>query len=66
MEVLDYGALVDRARKHVMTSSEKRLQRVSLVMGLRGEGSTLTREIVGEVLDTVEGYGDEEHSASRE
>lgn len=55
----NYDTLVARARTHVMTSSERRQQRVSLVMGLRGNESTLTREKVEEVLDTVEGCADE-------
>ncbi len=48
-------ALVDRARNHKMTPAEKRSQRVSLIMGLSGAQSALTRERVEEVLSDVEG-----------
>jgi hypothetical protein len=48
--------LVARARAHKMTPSEKRTQRVSLIMGLRAKRSTLTREKVEEILDDVEGH----------
>jgi hypothetical protein len=48
--------LVERARQHRMTPTERRAQRVSLIMGLRGHGSSLTREKVEEVLDDVEGH----------
>jgi hypothetical protein len=39
-----------------MSPSERREQRVSLIMGLRGHSSALTREKVEEVLDDVEGH----------
>ena len=48
--------LVERARHHRMTPAERREQRVSLIMGLRGHSSTLTREKVEELLDDVEGH----------
>lgn len=47
--------LVERARHHKMTPNERRQQRVSMIMGLRGRSSTLTMEKVEEVLDEVEG-----------
>jgi hypothetical protein len=47
--------LVARAKRHKMTPSERRTQRVSLIMGLRAERSSLTREKVEEILDEVEG-----------
>jgi len=48
--------LVERARQYRMSPTERRAQRVSLIMGLRGHRSTLTREKVEEVLDDVEGH----------
>lgn len=48
--------LVARARDHKMTASERRTQRVSLIMGLRGHSSTLTRDKVEELLEENEGH----------
>ena len=48
-------ALVKRVRNHKMTPSERRQQRVSLVMGLRGHTSTLTKEKVETLLEEFEG-----------
>lgn len=48
--------LFNLARSHRMTPAERRAQRVSMIMGLRGSTSTLTYEKVGEVLDEVEGH----------
>lgn len=50
------GELVERARKHKMSPNERHIQRVSLVMGMRGRTSTLTREKVETILDEVEGH----------
>ncbi len=47
--------LIARARDHRMTPSERRDQRVSLVMGMRGKSSSLTREKVTTILSDVEG-----------
>jgi hypothetical protein len=47
--------LVDRARDHRMTPAERRAQRASLIMGLRGRHSTLTRDKVDELLEEIEG-----------
>lgn len=47
------------ARTHKMTPQERRAQRVSMIMGLRGGDSTLTHEKVEEVLDEVEGREDD-------
>jgi len=47
--------LVARARAHKMSPLEKRAQRVSMVMGLRGHNSTLTKEKVATLLDEIEG-----------
>lgn len=49
------SALVERARNHKMSPTERRAQRVSLVMGLRGHASTLTREKVETLLEEFEG-----------
>jgi poly-beta-hydroxyalkanoate depolymerase len=38
-----------------MTPEERRAQRISLVMGMRGHNSTLTREKVSTILEEVEG-----------
>jgi hypothetical protein len=51
--------LVDRVRDHKMSPKERRAQRVSLVMGLRGDSSTLTHAKVEEILDEVEGHPEE-------
>lgn len=47
--------LVERARKHKMSPTERRAQRVSLVMGLRGHKSTLTKEKVETLFEEFEG-----------
>jgi hypothetical protein len=47
--------MIERARAHKMTPEQKRRQRVSLVMGMRGDSSTLTREKVTTILEEVEG-----------
>ena len=47
--------LIARARAHKMTPEERRAQRISLVMGMRGHNSTLTREKVSTILEEVEG-----------
>jgi hypothetical protein len=38
-----------------MSPSEKHKQRVSMIMGLRGSRSTLTREKVETLLEEIEG-----------
>ncbi len=48
--------LVERARAHKMTPSERRTQRVSLIMGLKDKTSSLTREKIEELLDAHEGH----------
>jgi hypothetical protein len=48
------------AREHKVTPDERRAQRVSLIMGLRSEKSTLTREKVSDYLNQIEGHGPEE------
>ncbi len=47
--------LADRARLHKMTPAERRAQRASLVMGLRGHSSTLTKDKVEGLLEEFEG-----------
>jgi len=47
--------LIERARAHKMTPLERREQRISMVMGLRGHTSTLTRAEVETLLDKFEG-----------
>ena len=47
--------LIARARQHKMTPIERRAQRVSLVMGLRGNSSTLTKGKVETLLEEFEG-----------
>ncbi len=47
--------LIARARAHKMSPTERREQRVSMVMGLRGHTSTLTRAEVETLLDEFEG-----------
>lgn len=53
---LTLDKMVEAARNHKMTPTERRAQRVSLIMGLRSHNSTLTREQVKEILDDVEGH----------
>ena len=48
--------LITRARNHQMTATERRAQRVSLIMGLRHKDSPLTHERVESLLDEVEGH----------
>jgi poly-beta-hydroxyalkanoate depolymerase len=48
-------SLVAAVRNHRMTPTERRAQRVSMVMGLRGHSSTLTKEKVQTLLDEFEG-----------
>lgn len=47
--------LAARARAHTMTPHERRAQRASLVMGLRGHQSTLTKDKVEDLLEEFEG-----------
>ena len=63
LQILD--RLVERAREHKMSPLERRAQRVSLIMGLRSDRSTLTREKVEDVLDEVEGRSAEDLLISR-
>ena len=47
--------MIAKARAYKMSPTERRTQRVSLVMGMRGKSSTLTREKVTTILDDIEG-----------
>ena len=65
MQMPSLDDLVTRAREHKMTASERRAQRVSMVMGLRSHHSTLTRETVEEFLGEIKGHdgqSDQSHS----
>lgn len=55
-QTLQLEALLERARAHKMTPDERRTQRISLVMGLRGNQSTLTKEKVGTLIEEFEGH----------
>ncbi|WP_374650367.1 hypothetical protein [Rhizorhabdus sp.] len=50
-----FAALLKRARDYKMSPAERRAQRASLVMGLRGANSTLTEKKVHDVLEDLEG-----------
>jgi hypothetical protein len=52
---LSLDQIAEKARKHVVTPSERRAQRVSLMMGLQSKNSTVTREEVESFLDENEG-----------
>ena len=53
--ILALDELVARARDHKMTPAERRAQRASLIMGLRADTSTLSREKVDELIEEREG-----------
>lgn len=55
MERLTTPDVIARAKAHKMSPQERRDQRVSLVMGMRGDHSTLTREKVATILTETEG-----------
>jgi hypothetical protein len=55
MMTLTLEQIAEKARKHVVTPTERRAQRVSLMMGLRSKNSTVTREEVASFLDENEG-----------
>jgi len=50
--------LAEKIRGHKMTPTERRAQRISLIMGLRSKSSTLSRQMVEELLDEREGSGE--------
>lgn len=47
--------IVKFSKAHKVTPVERRAQRISLMMGLRSEKSTMTREEVSILLDNIEG-----------
>ena len=47
--------IVKFSKAHKVTPSERRAQRISLMMGLRSEKSTMTREEASVILDSIEG-----------
>ncbi|WP_284945353.1 hypothetical protein [Acidisoma cladoniae] len=55
-QTLSLDDLVERARNHTMRPSERRAQRMSLIMGLRSDDSTLTKDKVSTLLDQIEGH----------
>lgn len=54
-ELLVTPEMIAKARAHKMTPAERREQRVSFIMGMRGRSSTLTREKVSSLLADIEG-----------
>jgi hypothetical protein len=56
MATLTLEQIAEKAKQHTTTPSERRAQRVSLIMGLRSKSSTLTREKVASILDGFEGH----------
>lgn len=56
MANLTLDQIAELARSHRVTPDERRAQRVSLIMGLRSEKSTLTREKVSDLLNQMEGH----------
>jgi len=50
-------ALIEKARHYKMTPEERRANRVSMIMGLRGSRSTLTHSMVEDMLRENEGWG---------
>lgn len=47
--------IVKFSKAHKVTPVERRAQRISLMMGLRSEKSTMTREEISILLDNIEG-----------
>jgi hypothetical protein len=56
MATLTLEQIAEKARNHRVTPSERKAQRVSLIMGLRSKNSTLTRDEVSSFLDQNEGH----------
>jgi hypothetical protein len=57
--------IAKRAREHTLTPSERRAQRVSLMMGLQSKNSCWTREEVESFLDQNEGHETKDAKADR-
>jgi phosphopantetheine adenylyltransferase len=56
MAGLTLEQIAAKAREHKVTPAEKRAQRVSLIMGLRSDNSTLTRDEVADLVGRLEGH----------
>ena len=56
MATMTLDEIAEFAKKHKVSPSERRAQRVSLIMGLRSKNSSLTREEASLMLDQIEGY----------
>lgn len=56
MPTMTLDQIAEKARAHKMTPTERRAQRISLIMGLRSKDSTLTRDQVASFLDENEGH----------
>jgi hypothetical protein len=56
MAGLTLEEIAAKARSHKVTPAEKRAQRVSLIMGLRSDNSTLTRDEVADLVGRLEGH----------
>jgi hypothetical protein len=56
MAMLTLDQIASMARDHKVTPAEKRAQRVSLIMGLRSDNSTLTRDEVASLVGQIEGH----------
>jgi hypothetical protein len=63
MATLTLEQIAEKARSHRVTPSERKAQRVSLIMGLRSKNSTLTRDEVSSFLDQNEGHETAEKKA---
>jgi hypothetical protein len=56
MAPLTLDEIAAKAREHKVTPGEKRAQRVSLIMGLRSDHSTLTHDEVADLVAELEGH----------
>ena len=55
MARLTLEEIAQKAREHKITPTERRAQRISMIMGLRSSSSTLIREEVSDLLTDFEG-----------
>jgi hypothetical protein len=69
MVALTLEQIAAMAREHKVTPAEKRAQRVSLIMGLRSDNSTLTRDEVANMVGKLEGHdttpSDDDHTKQK-
>jgi hypothetical protein len=56
MPTLTLEQIAEKAKRHVVTPSQRRAQRVSLIMGVRPHNSNVTREQISSFLDEIEGH----------